>query len=111
MFSCYGYTPEFKLNVKWQMTFPAKKINMDMIEGMVTIAALHWVDNCIPYIKHLCLLARHLGLVIRKIPVVELKSQLDSVWQYRSVDSFKQQIAENSDLFMELVLAALVKKG
>ncbi len=106
MFSYYGCTPEVKLNVQWQITLLAKKLNIDMTEDIVTLAALHWVDNFIPCNKHLYLLVRHLGLVTRKVPVVDLKSRLDSVWQHRSVNSFKQLVAENMDWFVEPVLAA-----
>ncbi len=41
IFSCCGCTPEVKLNVEWQMALLVKKINMDMTDAMVTLAALH----------------------------------------------------------------------
>ena len=109
MFSCCGCTPEVKLNIEWQMALLAKKVNLDMTDEMVTLAALHWVENFKPCNKYLCLLARHLGLVTRKVPVVvDLKSRLDNVWEHRSADSFKQLVTEKSDLFVESVLAALL---
>ncbi len=56
------------------MAFLAKRINLDMTDGMVTLSALHWVENFKLCNKHLCLLARHLGLVTRKVPIVDLRS-------------------------------------
>ncbi len=66
MFSYCGCTPEVKLNIEWQMALLAKRINLDMTDGMVTLSALHWVENFKLCNKHLCLLARHLGLVTRR---------------------------------------------
>ncbi len=61
------------------MALLAKKINKDMIGGMVTLRALYWVNNLKPCNKRLCLLARHLSLMTRKVLVVDLKSRLESV--------------------------------
>ncbi len=58
------------------MVFLAKRINLDMTDEMVTLLVLHWVENFKLYNKHLCLLVRHLSLVNRKVPVVDLKSRL-----------------------------------
>lgn len=108
MFNCCGYTPEIKLNIEWQMTFLIKKINLDMMDKIVVkLVDLYWVKNFKPCNKYLCLLARHLSPVIKKVPIVELKSRLDSIWQHQSVDSFKQLVIENSDWFVELKLATL----
>ncbi len=79
IFSCCGCTPEVKLNIKWQMALLAKRINLDMMDGMVTLSALDWVENFKLCNKHLYLFARHLGLVTRKVLVVDLRSRLDSV--------------------------------
>ena len=35
----------------------------------------------------------------KRVLVVDFKSQLDSVWQYRFVDSFKQLVTENLNWF------------
>ncbi len=110
MFSCYRCTPEIKLNIKWQMAFLAKKINLDMTDGMIMLSVLHWVENFKPCNKHLCLFARHLGLVTRKIPVVDLKSRLDSVWHHQSTADFEQLVTENSAWFVEPMLATLFEK-
>ncbi len=40
MFNCYEYTLEVILSIEWQMAFLAKKINLDMTDGMVTLASL-----------------------------------------------------------------------
>lgn len=95
MFSCYKCTSEIKLNIKWQMIFQAKKINMDKIDGIVTLVVLYWVDNFKTCNKHLCLLVKYFCFVTKKVPIVDFKSQLDYIWQYHSVDSFKQLIVEN----------------
>ncbi len=79
MFSCCGFTLEVKLSTEWQIALLAKMINLDMTDGMVTLTALYWVENFKPSNKHLCFLTRHLGFVTRKVPVVDLKSLVDSV--------------------------------
>ncbi len=107
MFSCCGCTPEIKLNIEWQMALLAKRINLDMMDGMVTLSVLHWVENLKLCNKHLCLLARHLSLVTRKVLVVDFRSQLDSIWHHRSAADFKQLVTENSAWFGEPVVAAL----
>ena len=79
MFSYCRCTLEIKLNIEWQMAFLAKKINLDIIDAMVMLATLHYVENFILCNKHLYLLTRHLDFVTRKDPVVNLKSRLDSI--------------------------------
>lgn len=108
MFSCYGCTPEVKLNIKWQMALLAKKINLDITDGMIRLLVLYWVENFKTYNKHLYLLVRHLGLMTRKIPIVDLKLQLNSIWHYQLVAGFKQLVTKNADWFVEPVLAALL---
>ena len=56
------------------MALLAKKINIDIMDGMAIFVVLHWVENFLLCNKHLYLLARYLGFVTRKILVVELKS-------------------------------------
>ncbi len=107
MFSCCGYIPEVKLNIEWQMAFLAKKINLDITDEMVTLSAVHWIENFKLYYKHLCFLVKHLGLVTRNVPVVDLRSRLDSVWHHQSAANFKQLVIENSAWFLEPVVAAL----
>ena len=55
------------------MALLAKKVNLDMRNKMVTLAALHWVENFKPCNKYRFFLAKHLSFVTRKVPVVELK--------------------------------------
>ncbi len=108
VFSCCGWTPEVKLNIEWLMTFLAKRINLDMTNEMVTLSALHWVENFKLCNKYVCFLTRHLGLMTRKLLVVDLKSRLDSIWQYWSEADFKQLVTKNSAWFVEPVVAALL---
>lgn len=79
MFSYCECTSDIKLSTKWQMALLVKKVNVDMTDEMVMLVALHVVENCKPCNKHLYLLIRYLSLVTRKIPVVDFKSQLDSI--------------------------------
>ncbi len=44
----------------------------------------------------------------RKVPFVDLKSQLDSVWNHQFAADFKQLITENSAWFVESVVVALL---
>ncbi len=108
MFSYYRCTSEVKLNIKWPMAFLAKKINLDITDEMLTLSALYFVKNFKLCNKHLCLLARHLGLVTRKAPIFDFKSQLDSIWHHRSGANFKHLVIENSAWFIESVMAALL---
>lgn len=107
IFSYCGCIIEFKLNIELQMTFLAKKINLDMTDGMVTLAILYWVKNFKLCNNYHCLLVKYLGFLIKKILVVDCKLQLDKIWQHQSIDSFKQLITKNLDWFVKLVLAAL----
>ncbi len=56
------------------MALLAKRINLDMTDEMVTFSALSWVENFKLSNKHLYLLAKHLGLMTKKIPVVDSRS-------------------------------------
>lgn len=41
LFSCCGRTPEVKLKIEWQMALLLKKINLNMTNGIASLAALH----------------------------------------------------------------------
>lgn len=90
------------------MAFLVKKINLNIIDEMIMLAALYKVENYMPCNKHLCFFTKHHGFMTKKIPIIDLKSQLDSVWQHQSVDCFKPLITENLNWFIESVLAALL---
>ena len=89
------------------MVFLAKKINLDITDGMVTLTILYQVENFLPCNEHLCVLVKYHGLVTRKVPLIDRKSGLDNIWQYQSIDNFKHWIIENLDWFVKPVLAAL----
>lgn len=52
---------------------------MDKTDEMVMLATLYWVENFKSYNKHFYLLVKHLGLMTKKILVVDLKSRLDKI--------------------------------
>lgn len=72
-------------------------MNLDIMDKMVIFMALYPVKNFKPWNSHLCLFIGHLGFVIRNVLVVDLMSRLDSIWQHRFVNSFKQLVTKNSD--------------
>lgn len=73
IFSYYRCTLEVKLNIEWQIGFLVKKINLDMMEEMVTLTVLYWIKNFKSCNKHLCVFAKHLGFITTKILVVDFK--------------------------------------
>ena len=62
------------------MAFLLKKVNMDFTDGIASLAALHWVKKFKLYNKHQTFLARHLGLVTKKILNEDIASQLGGIW-------------------------------
>ena len=67
MFSCCVCTPEVKLNTDWQMGISSTTVCV--VDGIASIAALHWVDNFRLCEKHLRLLAKMVGLVTKNVPL------------------------------------------
>lgn len=77
MFSRCACTPEFKFNTDWQMGISSKTVCV--IDGIASIAALHWVDNFRPCEKHLRLLAKRVGLVTKNVFLGDLESRLGEI--------------------------------
>ena len=46
LFSSCGCTQEVKLNVERQMALLLKKVNIDFMDKIASLAALHFVKNC-----------------------------------------------------------------
>ena len=80
LFSSSGRTQEVKLKVEWQMAFLSKKVNIDFTKGFASLAALHWVENFKLCNKHQTFLARHLGLMTKKVSKKDIASRLDGIW-------------------------------
>ena len=95
LFSSCGCSQEVKLKVEWHMAILLKKVNMDFTDGIASLAALHWVKNFKLCNKHQTLLARHLGLVTKKVPKEDIASQLDGIWQYRNLLDFTKLLCKN----------------
>ena len=70
---------KIKLNIKWYMVFLAKKSNLDIMDKMVQLTTLNRFENLKSYNKHVCFLTKHLGFLIKKIPVVDIKLKLNSI--------------------------------
>ena len=96
--SCRG-TQEVKLKVEWQMVFLSKKVNMDFTDGIASLAVLYLVKNFKLCNKHQTLLARHLGLVTKKVPKEDIASRLDGIWQYCNLLDFTKLVCENPEWF------------
>lgn len=74
------------------MDFLSKKVNMDFINGIATLAALHWVENFKLCNKYITLLARHLNLVTKMIPKENIASGLDGIWQHSNLLDFTKLV-------------------
>ena len=94
LFSNCGCIQEVKLNIKWQMIFYQKKVNIDFIDGITLLAALHWVENFKLCNKHQTFFARHLRLVTRKISKKDFASQLEDIWQHCNLLNFMQLVCK-----------------
>ena len=81
MFSYCPCTPEVKLNTDWQIGILSKSVCV--VDGIASIAALHWVDNFWPYKKHMRLLAKRVGLLTRNVSLGELEVRLAKIWRNR----------------------------
>ena len=79
LFSTFECTQEVKLNIEWQMAILSKKINMDFTDRIASLAALHGVEIFKFCNKHQSLLAKHLGLVRKKVPKEELRLRIDVI--------------------------------
>ena len=103
IFSSCGCTQEVKLKVEWQMALLSKKVNMDFTDGIASLAALHWVENFKLCNKHQTLLARHLGLVTKKVSKEDIASRLDGIWQHHNLLDFTKLVCKNPEWFREQV--------
>lgn len=88
------------VNNKWQMAFILKKIYLDMTDEIALLTALYWVQNFQSYNKHLFFLARHIGLITKKVPICDLTLQLDNIWQHQFIERFRKLVIENSEWFI-----------
>ena len=50
-----------------------------VVDGIASIAALYWMDNFRSCKKHLRLLAKKIGLLIKNVFLRELESQLEEI--------------------------------
>ena len=103
LFSSCGCTQEVKLNVKYQMALLSKKVNINFTNGIVSLAALYWVNNFKLCNKHPTLLARQLGFMMKKVLKEDIASQLDGIWQHRNLLDFTQLVSKNPEWFWEQV--------
>lgn len=68
---------KIKLNTEWQRRILSKSVCV--IDEIMFIAALQWVDNFWPYEKHMRLLAKSIELLTRNVSLRELKVRLVEV--------------------------------
>lgn len=109
MFSCCACTPEVKLNTYWQMCISS--ITVCVVDGIASIAALHWVDNFRPCEKYLHLLAKRVGLVTKNVPLGFLATRLGKIRRNRESSKLGLLLDENKDWFAETLQWAVQKKG
>ena len=99
MFSYCPYTPEVKLNTDWQMGISSKFVCV--VDGIASIAALHWVNNFRPCEKHMRLLAKRVGLPIRNVSLGELEVRLEEIWRNRELSKLEILLEEYGKWFAE----------
>ena len=94
------------------MALLSKKINMDFIDGIASIATLHWVKIFKLCNKYQTFLARHLGLVTKKVPEKDIASRLDGIWQHGNLLHFMKLVCENPEWFWKQVqkIISVIKK-
>ena len=79
LFSSCGCTQELKLKIEWQMAFLSKKVNIDFINEIASLAALQLVRNFKLCNKYQTLLVRYLGIITKKVPKENIALQLDGI--------------------------------
>ena len=80
LFSSCRCTQKFELKVEWQMVFLLKKVNINFINGIALLAALHWVKNFKFCNKHQTFLTIYLDFVPKKVFKEDIILLLDGIW-------------------------------
>lgn len=109
MFGTCACTPAIKLNSDWQMAVISRKVCV--MDGIASLAALYWVDIFKPCDKHIRVLAKKVGLVIKNVPVEILWSRLEDIWRNRELARLEQLVSANNEWFAETLQWAVQKKG
>lgn len=109
MFSCCICILSIKLNIEQYIAFISIKVNLNMTNRIASLAALYWVKNFKYCNKHLSSFARHIDLVIKKILVDDIASQLDNIQQHNFVKRFKNLVIEKPEWFVESILQTIFK--
>ena len=72
-----------------------------VVDKIASIAALHWVNNFRPCEKHMRLLAKRVGLLIRNVSLGELKVRLAKILRNRKSSKLGILLKENKEWFAE----------
>lgn len=81
------------------MALLLEKINIDFTDRVILLAALYQVENFKLYTKYHTFLARHLGLLIKKIFKKDITLQLNGIWQYYNLLDFIKLVCKNPEQF------------
>ena len=81
-----------------------------VVDGIASIAALHWVDNFRLCKKHMRLLAKRIGLLTRNVSLGELEVRLAEIWRNRELFKLRILLEENGEWFAETLQWAVTKK-
>ena len=72
-----------------------------VVDGIASIAALHWVDNFRPCEKYICLLAKRVELLTRNVSLGELEVRLAEIWRNRESSKLGILLEEKGKWFAE----------
>lgn len=111
LFSCCSCTLAVKLNIEWQIALLVVKTNMNIINKIASLAALYWVKNFKSSNRYLWLLAGHVGLMTKKIPVDELQSQINGIWRNCNLKNYKQLVTKKPEWFVDQVSQSQLEQG
>lgn len=95
MFRCCGYSLAIKINNDWQIAVTSKKICV--INRIALLAALYWVENFKSCDKHICILAKKVGLMTKNISTEILESWLEEIWKNQELAILEKLVSEKEN--------------
>lgn len=72
-----------------------------VIDDITSLSNQYWVENFKPCNKHICVLAKKIGLVIRNISAEIFGSRLEEIWKNRELVKLEKLVSEKEDWFTE----------
>lgn len=97
--------PEIKLNTDWQIGILSKSVYM--VNEIVFIVILHWVDNFWLYKKNLHFLIKQVSLFAKNVSLGDLNLKFKGIWKNRELSKLAQLVVTKEHYFtktLELVI-------